>query len=143
MRNSPRLKAFNKILDTKVLRKYIKFQDIIKSDYKQTLEEFNKVNIEKINIESKISTKNIGVTVLIVAIITSMIWIALARKAHNPEFRVEPLYIDENYIYLSINCIFAINLVHIININKKVGRKEVYQKYGRTSNRRTYANSNG
>ena len=143
MRNSPRLKAFNKILDTKVLRKYIKFQDIIKSDYKQTLEEFNKVNIEKINIESKISTKNIGVTVLIVAIISSILGIALARKAHNPEFRVEPLYIDENYIYLSINCIFAINLVHIININKKVGRKEVYQKYGRTSNRRAYANSNG
>jgi len=143
MRNSARLKAFNKILDTKVLRKYIKFQDIIKSDYKQTLKEFNKVNIEKLELEAKISTKSIGTTAFLVAILSSVLGIILARKVNNPKFKIEPSYLDKNYIYLSINCIFAVNLVHIININKKVGRKEVYQKYGRTSNRRAYANSNG
>ena len=77
-----------------------------------------------------------------VAIVSSIIGIALARKIENPRYTIEPVYGDMNYIFLSINCIFEIKLVHIINIFIKLKRKE-YQKYGRTPNRRSYVGSNG
>lgn len=142
IRSSARLKAFNKILDTKILRKYKESKQILIKDLKHVLSNLNKVNIENISIESKLSTEDAAITAISTGIISSFLGIFLARKISNPKYKIEPIYINKNYLYLSINCIITIKLVHIISINRKIG-KGVYQNDGRTSNRRAYANRNG
>lgn len=142
IRGSTKLKVLNKILDTKVLRKFKDARKILAKDWKHILNEVNEFDIEKIQLESKIGTENAAITAIITGALSAILGIILARKASNQQYKIEPIYINKNYIYLSINCIIGIKLVHIINMNKRLG-KEVYQKYGRTSNRRTYVNSNG
>ena len=109
------------------------------NDFKEIIK---KIEIPKLNINAKFGTGEPNSTAFFVAIVSSIIGIALARKIENPRYTIEPVYGDMNYIFLSINCIFEIKLVHIINIFIKLKRKE-YQKYGRTSNRRSYVGSNG
>lgn len=109
------------------------------NDFKEIIK---KIEIPKLNINAKFGTGEPNSTAFFVAIVSSIIGIALARKIENPRYTIEPVYGDMNYIFLSINCIFKIKLVHIINIFIKLKRKE-YQKYGRTPNRRSYVGSNG
>lgn len=109
------------------------------NDFKEIIK---KIEIPKLNINAKFGTGEPNSTAFFVAIVSSIIGIALARKIENPRYTIEPVYGDINYIFLSINCIFEIKLVHIINIFIKLKRKE-YQKYGRTPNRRSYVGSNG
>lgn len=109
------------------------------NDFKEIIK---KIEIPKLNINAKFGTGEPNSTAIFVAIVSSIIGIALARKIENPRYTIEPVYGDMNYIFLSINCIFEIKLVHIINIFIKLKRKE-YQKYGRTPNRRSYVGSNG
>lgn len=109
------------------------------NDFKEIIK---KIEIPKLNINAKFGTGEPNSTAFFVAIVSSIIGIALARKIENPRYTIEPVYGDMNYIFLSINCIFEIKLVNIINIFIKLKRKE-YQKYGRTPNRRSYVGSNG
>ena len=109
------------------------------NDFKEIIK---KIEIPKLNINAKFGTGEPNSTAFFVAIVSSIIGIALARKIENPRYTIEPVYGDMNYIFLSINCIIEIKLVHIINIFIKLKRKE-YQKYGRTPNRRSYVGSNG
>ena len=109
------------------------------NDFKEIIK---KIEIPKLNINAKFGTGEPNSTAFFVAIVSSIIGSALARKIENPRYTLEPVYGDMNYIFLSINCIFEIKLVHIINIFIKLKRKE-YQKYGRTPNRRSYVGSNG
>ena len=109
------------------------------NDFKEIIK---KIEIPKLNINAKFGTGEPNSTAFFVAIVSSIIGIALARKIENPRYTIEPVYGDMNYIFLSINCIFEIKLVHIINIFIKLKRKE-HQKYGRTPNRRSYVGSNG
>ena len=109
------------------------------NDFKEIIK---KIEIPKLNINAKFGTGEPNSTAFFVALVSSIIGIALARKIENPRYTIEPVYGDMNYIFLSINCIFEIKLVHIINIFIKLKRKE-YQKYGRTPNRRSYVGSNG
>lgn len=109
------------------------------NDFKEIIK---KIEIPKLNINAKFGTGEPNSTAFFVAIVSSIMGIALARKIENPRYTIEPVYGDMNYIFLSINCIFEIKLVHIINIFIKLKRKE-YQKYGRTPNRRSYVGSNG
>lgn len=109
------------------------------NDFKEIIK---KIEIPKLNINAKFGTGEPNSTAFFVAIVSSIIGIALARKIENPRYTIEPVYGDMNYIFLSINCIFEIKLVHIINIFIKLKRKE-YQKYGKTPNRRSYVGSNG
>lgn len=140
LRNNSKI---NKILNSRMLRKYKNIEKTVFRKRKEISKILKNLQIEKINMYAKIDTENPCLTAYLIAFISSILAIALARKISNPKYKIEPIYRDKNYIYLSINCIIAIKLVHIININKKVKGKEVYQKHGRTSNRRAYAHSNG
>lgn len=140
MKNTSRI---NKILNSKILRKYKDIQKIVFRKKKEILEILKNLQIEKLNLYAKIGTKNPCVTAYLIASISSILAIVFARRTSEAKYKIEPIYIDKNYIYLSINCIIAIKLVHIINIKKKLRGKEVYQKHGKASNRRTYAHSNG
>lgn len=138
-----KLKFINKILDTKILKKYKGINKILTTDLKLVLNQLQKFEIESFNLKAELGTVNPARTAYIVAIISSILAIVLARKINTPKYSIQPIYENRNHIYLSINCIIAIKLVHIINMNKQIKGKEVYQANGRTSNRRAYANSNG
>ena len=130
-------------LNKEKLKKIIsKNKSKIKLEVNDFKEIIKKIEIPKLNINAKFGTGEPNSTAFFVAILSSIIGIALARKIENPRYTLEPVYGDMNYIFLSINCIFEIKLVHIINIFIKLKRKE-YQKYGRTPNRRSYVGSNG
>ena len=130
-------------LNKEKLKKIIsKNKSKIKLEVNDFKEIIKKIEIPKLNINAKFGTGEPNSTAFFVAIVSSIIGIALARKIENPRYTIEPVYGDMNYIFLSINCIFEIKWVHIINIFIKLKRKE-YQKYGRTPNRRSYVGSNG
>ena len=133
----------NKILNTKILQKYKNIQKVLTSDSKKIRKVLDKIEIEKLELKAKIGTENAAITAITTGTISAIISIILARKVSNLKYLIEPEYINKNYIYLSLNCIIGIKVVHIINMRKELKRKEVYPKYGRTSNRRSYANSNG
>lgn len=102
------------------------------NELKNLLNEIKKIRIENTKIEAVIGTQNCATTALTVGIVSTILGIALARMTRNSQYEINPIYINKNYIYISINSIISIKVVHIISI-KKIG-KEVYQKYGRTSN---------
>lgn len=133
---------FDKKKITKMINKNNKKIDVKKlktDDIKYLLQ---RIKIENVDIRTKIGTKNPAFTAFSVSIISAILAIILAKITINPRYKIEPVYIDRNYLFLSINCIFKIKLVHIISIIKKLKGKEC-QKYGETSNRGTYANCNG
>lgn len=99
-------------------------------DIKYILQKFK---LEAANIKASIGTENPAVTAILVAIISSILDIVFSRIFTNYKYSINPIYKDKNYLFLSINCIFKIKLVHIISIIKKLKRKE-YQENGKTSN---------
>ena len=104
-----------------------------------------KIKVEKLKLNLKLGTENSALTSYIIAFISSIISIFLARQIEDfsknkYEYNIIPLYIDKNELKLSINCIISIKLVHIIYMIYVLMRKDD-EKYGRTSNRRTYDNS--
>lgn len=109
--------------------------------FKSLLNQIKNIRVENTKIEAIVGTKNCAITALTVGVISTILGIILARITTNSQYKISPIYINKNYIDVSINSIISIKVVHIINI-QKLG-KEVYQKYGRTSNRRSYDNCNG
>lgn len=136
-------KIVKKILNSKLFKETQDFAQDILDKRKEILKIIKEINLEKINFYILLGTENPCITAYSVAIISSAIAIILARMNVKTKYKIEPVYIDRNYIYLSINCIISIKLAHIISIFKQIVGKEVQKKNGETSNRRTYANSNG
>lgn len=131
---------FNKLLDSRILTQYKSINETLIKEWKQILQ---KMDLEKINFNLKLGTEEADLTAYLIGIISALTGILLTRHSSKSKYLIEPIYEDKNYIYLSINCIIAIKLVHIINMRKVFKEKEVYQKYGKSSDRRSYANSNG
>ena len=131
---------FNKLLNSKILTQYKNINSNLIKEWKHI---FQKMDLEKINLNLKLGTEDASVTACLIGIISAFIGILLPQRASTSQYLIEPIYKDKNYIYLSINCIIAIKMVHIINIRKIIKEKEVYQEYGKSSNRRSYANNHG
>jgi len=104
----------------------------------------NIIKIEKLKLDLKVGTEDAIFTSYIVSIISIIISTLIAKKVYNfseekYKYLVTPLYIQRNAFNLSINCIISIKLVHIIYMIYVLNRKDD-EKYGRTSNRRSYDN---
>ena len=126
----------------KLLSKNTPKMDLSMIKIEKIKELIKNIQVEKIIIISKIGTENPIITSFIVATLASILAILFA-KIKKPSYKIEQVYTNKNYLYLNINCIFKVKLVHIINISKKLKKKGVVPKYGNTSNRRAYAYSNG
>lgn len=126
----------------KLLSKNTPKMDLSMIKIEKIKELIKNIQVEKIIINSKIGTENLIITSFIVATLASILAILFA-KIKKPSYKIEPVYTNKNYLYLNINCIFKVKLVHIINISKNLKKKGVVPKYGNTSNRRAYAYSNG
>ena len=145
----------NKIEHNRNVRKIVKrIQERLIKDYKymhnferksikEILEIFKYFNISNVEIDAKIGTEDSIFTSFVVTAISIIITFFIARKVVNTRYKILPVYINENYVNLSIKCIISIKLVHIISIIKELERKDRDKKNGRAINRRTYANSNG
>lgn len=99
------------------------------------------LQIEKINLNIELGTENAMTTSIIVPAISTIIAIYLRKKVKNYEnqiFIINPIYQNRNLINIYISGIFAIKMIHIINILYKLNRKGEVKKYERTSNRRPY-----
>ena len=143
LKDSKRKEILDRLLNTRILKDYKNANEVILKNWKVILQEFKKIEIDKFKLETRIGTEEADKTAYANTAVLAIIPIFLARKAKVFSYKVEPVYINKNYLFLSINCIFTFKLVHIININKQIKRREVYQKYGGTSNRKSYARSNG
>lgn len=91
-----------------------------------------------------LDTENAITTSYLVGIISIIIPNLLRENIKNvsPEnfnFKILPLYKNQNFIYLKLNSIFSIKLVHIINMLKVIGG----DKNERTSNRKLNVNCYG
>lgn len=106
----------------------------------------NKVDIKKIKINIEFGTENASLTAILVPIISTLISFIIRLKIKeykNQGFNIKPLFLNQNLVNIEFSSIFEIKMIHIINIiyilnkNKKKGEG----KNERTSNRRTYAYS--
>lgn len=88
-----------------------------------------KLNIKDINLKIKLGTEDAALTAVIIPIISTVISMFLKNnitKFTNQIFSVQPVYINENIINISLDSVFEIEVLLIINtliiINKKYNR---------------------
>jgi len=142
LKNSKRLQAINKVLNTSLIKKYNNIRMVLVKQWKQILKQLKTTQLEKFSLEAVIGTERADITAYTTSAILIILPILLCRNTSDLSYKVKPVYINRNYIYVSLNCIFSLKLVHIISVKKELKRKEVDQ-YGRTSNRKSYVDSNG
>ena len=110
---------------------------------KTKIEKLNrhKPDIKYINLIVNIGLEDATFTSYSVAIVSSILGIILRntiRKSKNSKFIINPMYINKNLLNLELNCIIEIKMIHIIYIIYILNKKRRDDKYGRTSNRRSY-----
>ncbi len=103
-----------------------------------------KAKIKKLKFQMYLDTENVILTSYLVGIISSIIPNIIRNNIkdinhNNFNFKIFPLYKNQNYIYLKLSSIISIKLVHIINMFKLMGGV----KNERTSNRRLNVNCYG
>lgn len=96
---------------------------------KKAIQEFNKkLNIEKLKFELVLDSENVILTSYMIGIISAIIPNILKnniKKFDNNRYdwTIMPLFKNQNYIYLKLESIISIRLVHIINMLKVRGGK--------------------
>ena len=156
------LNIFNNIkwlwisLDSKKVKKLVsKIPEIdikkIESDF--TLEDIKVLkklylNVSKFKLYAILGLENPIATAFLVAILSSSISIAIPRfikkwNKENYEYKIQPIYNNQNLYKIRLNCIIELKIVHIINVIYILIKKGKSDKNERTaSNRKPYAYSN-
>lgn len=137
------IKKIIKKVQEEILKDYTNENKIKVNKIKKGLKGLKYVSIKNIKIKGKVGTANAVITAFLTTFLNLFITFFIARKVNNTKYEILPVYIDENYFELSIKCIISIKVVHIIHIARLLKRKESDKIDGRTSNRRSYANSHG
>lgn len=143
LEHNKNVKEIARKLQEKLLKEYKDIHNFEQKSIKNVFEILKYFEARNVELNIKIGTEDAILTSFIVTAISIIITFLIARKVENTKYLVLPIYINENYLNLSIKCIISIKLVHIINIVKQFKRKDRDKKNGGTLNRRTYANSNG
>ncbi len=104
----------------------------------------SKIIIDKFNLRVCVDTEDVVLTSYIVGIISAIIpnFVRNYIKKYNINdyrFEIYPIYKNKNYIYLKLNSIISIKVVHIISMLKTIGGIS----NERTSNRRSNVNCYG
>lgn len=130
-------------IQEKLIKDYKYMHNFEQKSIKEILKISKYFKLNNVEIDMKLGTEDAVFTSFAVTTISIIITFLIARKIENTKYKVIPVYINENYLNLSIKCIISIKVVHIINIIKELKRKDRDKKNGRPLNRRTYASSNG
>ena len=107
-----------------------------------------KFKINSLNLKIKISLENSSINAIATGVISTVISILLGKmldkkiiKSINQiKWEIMPLYKNENFLNITLDCIISLNLIHIIYTIYKIKKKG--EKNVRASNRRAYANCN-
>lgn len=100
-----------------------------------------KLDIKKISLQISLGTENAFLTSMIIPAISTIISIVLNKKVkdYNKQiFIINPVYIDKNIVNISLNGIFEMKMIHIINTVCTLNIRRRVSKHVRTSNRRAY-----
>jgi len=141
-------KKLKNIVKKEYINKFIKIKNsqenskLINKKYIKCL--IKNIKIDKLNLKMCVDAKNVILTSYLVAIISIIISYIIKNNAKKVNkkyhtFQVLPIYKNQNYIYVKLNCIISIKVVHIINMIKLMGGN----KNERTSNRRVNINCYG
>jgi len=141
-------KKLKNIVNKEYINKFIKIKNsqenskLINKKYIKCL--IKNIKIDKLNLKMCVDAKNVILTSYLVAIISIIISYIIKNNAKKVNkkyhtFQVLPIYKNQNYIYVKLNCIISIKVVHIINMIKLMGGN----KNERTSNRRVNINCYG
>ncbi len=100
--------------------------------------------IKALDLKLNIDTQSVILTSYLVGLISTIIPNIIRNNIkninmENYKFQISPLYKNQNYLYVKLNCIISIKVVHIINIILKQGGI----KNERSSNRRFNVNCYG
>ena len=93
------------------------------------------LKIKKIDLLIEIGTEDSALTAILVGVLSSILGITIKM----PKYVVKPVY-NNNIFKIKLNGIFTANLMQYIYSQIKKRRVD---NYGRTSNRKSYANCNG
>ena len=147
-----RLKIIKLSIDNKKIIKILKSGKInftnvnISKESKKIIKNFlrsDAVIIENLNISGYFSTFNNVLSGIIFSISNALIPILISKKI-NGKYNNDVSFLNQNQniINISINCIISIKTVNIINTLYLLKKKGGSDKYGKSSNRRSYAYSN-
>lgn len=147
-----RLKLIKISIDNKKIIKVLKSGKInftnvnISKESKKIIKNFLKsdaVIIENLNISGYFSTFNNVLSGIIFSISNALIPILISKKI-NGKYNNDVSFLNQNQniINISINCIISIKTVNIINTLYLLKKKGGSDKYGKSSDRRSYAYSN-
>ena len=148
-----RYKLLRISIDNKKIIKILKsgkvnFSNVnISKESKRTIKKFLKsdaVLIEKLGIDGYFSTFNNVLSGIIFSVSNALIPILISKKLEGSNYsnKISFLNQSQNVINISINCIISIKIVNIINTLYLLKKKGGSDKYGKSSNRRSYAYSN-
>ena len=99
------------------------------------------IHIEDLNVKTTVGTENAFLTAILVAIFSSIFSIGISRlsvKEDKVKYKIEPIYMCQNFIKIAISGIFQIKVIHIINIIYVFNKKGGMKNHERTYNRRSY-----
>ena len=147
-----RLKIIKLSIDNKKIIKILKSGKInftnvnISKESKKIIKNFlrsDAVIIENLNISGYFSTFNNVLSGIIFSISNALIPILISKKI-NGKYNNDVSFLNQNQniINISINCIISIKTVNILNTLYLLKKKGGSDKYGKSSNRRSYAYSN-
>lgn len=147
-----RFKLIKLSIDNKKIIKILKsgkvnFTNVnISKESKKIIKNFLKsdaVIIETLSIDGYFSTFNNVLSGIIFSISNALIPILISKKLEGRyNNNISFLNQNQNIINISINCIISIKIVNIINTLYLLKKKGESDKYGKSSNRRSYAYSN-
>lgn len=136
----------SKIIKTEILKRIL-----LKNEKKiftiKNIKHMQQFEINRFNLKMKIDVIDVMITSFVVAIISIIVSIILAKGIKNYDskkyrFKITPIFKENMQINISLNCIFSVKMVHIINILYMLFKKRSVEYDERTSNRRTYVCSN-
>ena len=123
-----------KKLMLKQIEKEIKKNKDIREDKKKAKEISKKIvpvfNLQKTNLNIKLGTEDAAFTAIVSSIVSIFITIALSyvadvKKYKNYNYKITPIYLNENVFFLQFSCIITSKILHIIKVMCKKKEEKI------------------
>lgn len=109
VRNMPKFKLRNKVMDIKILK-----NKDFNINYKELLQNVD-IDVKKIDLYVQISTQDAALTAILVGIISSILGVILRK----PKYQIIPIYSNKNSLKIKLDGIFSVYLMQYIYMRKK------------------------
>lgn len=118
----------------KQIEKEIRKHKDIKEDKKKAKEISKKIvpvfNLQKTNLRIELGTEDAAFTAIASSIVSIFITIALSyvadvKKYKNYNYKITPIYLNENVFFLQFSCIITSKILHIIKVMCKKKEEKI------------------